>query len=81
LGLVGDDNETVTVGYALVNRYAVDRVSADIMLGFFFPGAVMDTAEGNPPRTSAGVAAPAAAAAAETGTAPVPEAASSAGPT
>lgn len=24
---------------ALVNRYAVDRVDADLMLGFFFPGA------------------------------------------
>jgi hypothetical protein len=26
---------------ALVNRYSVERVEADIMLGFFFPGAVM----------------------------------------
>ena len=26
---------------ALVNRYAVDRVAADLMLGFFFPGAEM----------------------------------------
>jgi hypothetical protein len=25
----------------LVNRYAVDRVEADLMLGFFFPGAAM----------------------------------------
>jgi hypothetical protein len=25
----------------LVNRYTVDRISADLMLGFFFPGAVM----------------------------------------
>jgi hypothetical protein len=31
---------------ALVNRYSVERVEADIMLGFFFPGAVMpDTSE------------------------------------
>src|SRR3990170_8239638 len=31
---------------ALVNRYNVERVEADIMLGFFFPGAVMpDTSE------------------------------------
>lgn len=82
LGLVGDDDETVTVSHALINRYAVDRVSADIMLGFFFPGAVMDTAEGNPPRTSsAGAAAPAAPAPSEPGTPPVPEATSSAGPT
>jgi hypothetical protein len=27
---------------ALVNRYTVDAVEADIMLGFFFPGARMD---------------------------------------
>ena len=26
-------------GVALVNRYAVDEVTADLMLGFFFPGA------------------------------------------
>ena len=31
---------------ALVNRYSVERVEADIMLGFFFPGAAMpDQAE------------------------------------
>ncbi len=31
---------------ALVNRYSVERVESDIMLGFFFPGAVMpDTSE------------------------------------
>ena len=31
---------------ALVNRYAVERVESDIMLGFFFPGAAMpDTRE------------------------------------
>lgn len=29
---------------ALVNRYSVERVEADIMLGFFFPGAVMPDA-------------------------------------
>ena len=27
--------------HALVNRYAVERVAADLMLGFFFPGAAM----------------------------------------
>ena len=27
---------------ALVNRYAVERVSADLMLGFYFPGAALD---------------------------------------
>ena len=26
----------------LVNRYAVERVSADLMLGFYFPGAALE---------------------------------------
>lgn len=30
---------TVVAGHGLVNRYAVERVEADIMLAFFFPGA------------------------------------------
>lgn len=29
-------------GHALINRYGVDRIRADLMLGFFFPGAVID---------------------------------------
>lgn len=33
---------------ALVNRYMVDRVAADLMLGFFFPGAAMAVTEGGP---------------------------------
>ena len=32
---------TIAAGHGLVNRYAVERVEADIMLGFFFPGAKM----------------------------------------
>ena len=32
----------------LVNRYAVESVDADIMLGFFFPGAVMSGLPENP---------------------------------
>jgi len=28
--------------HALINRYAVERIQADLMLGFFFPGAVVD---------------------------------------
>ena len=37
---VDDPSPGVPVGHhALVNRYGVDRVSADLMLGFFFPGA------------------------------------------
>ena len=31
-----------TGDHALVNRYAVDRIRADLMLGFFFPGAAVD---------------------------------------
>ena len=34
--------------YALVNRYAIDRVGSDLTLGFFFPGAVLETPEGRP---------------------------------
>ncbi len=33
----------VAIGdHALVNRYAVERIRADLMLGFFFPGASVD---------------------------------------
>jgi hypothetical protein len=33
----------VAIGdHALVNRYAVERIRAELMLGFFFPGAVVD---------------------------------------
>ena len=28
--------------HALVNRFAVERIRADLMLGFFFPGALVD---------------------------------------
>jgi hypothetical protein len=37
--------------HALVNRYAVERIRADLMLGFFFPGAAVGSA-----RSVAGVA-------------------------
>ena len=36
-----EDAGSVRQRTALVNRYVVDRVEADLMLGFFFPGAVM----------------------------------------
>ena len=36
-----DDGPAVSQPVALVNRYVVDRVAADLMLGFFFPGAEM----------------------------------------
>ena len=42
--------------HALINRYAVERIRADLMLGFFFPGAAVDpigTAGGSPDRSSA----------------------------
>jgi hypothetical protein len=35
-----DDGEA-TAPWLLVNRYTVDRIAADLMLGFFFPGAEM----------------------------------------
>ncbi len=42
IGLLGrEDAGSVRQLTALVNRYVVDRVEADLMLGFFFPGAVM----------------------------------------
>jgi hypothetical protein len=42
----------VAIGdHALINRYAVERIRADLMLGFFFPGAVVD-----PIGTSGGLA-------------------------
>jgi hypothetical protein len=43
----------VAVGHhALINRYGVDRIQADLMLGFFFPGAAID------PLTPSGASAP-----------------------
>ena len=35
------DTRSSSAAHALVNRYGVERVEADIMLGFFFPGAAM----------------------------------------
>ncbi len=55
----GSNDTAVQCPYAFVNRYSVERVTSDLMLGFFFPGAVMD---GLPdPEPSATPAAPAAA--------------------
>ena len=45
----------VTCREALVNRYMVERVMAELMLGFFFPGAEMES--GEPQRVDASVAA------------------------
>jgi hypothetical protein len=33
---------------ALVNRYAVERVAADVMLGFYFPGAALEDVDALP---------------------------------
>ncbi|MGP1674183.1 MAG: hypothetical protein ACTS8Z_03080 [Candidatus Limnocylindrales bacterium] len=42
--------EPIPIGHhALINRYVVERVEADLMLGFFFPGASMPDPE--PPTT------------------------------
>ena len=35
-----------TGDHALVNRYTVERIQADLMLGFFFPGAAVDATGG-----------------------------------
>jgi len=41
----------ISIGdHALVNRYGVERIQADLMLGFFFPGAALDAT-----RSAAGV--------------------------
>lgn len=45
---------TVEFDHALVNRYVVDRVEADLMLGFFFPGAEVDTSKLPAPSPSQG---------------------------
>jgi hypothetical protein len=36
------DVGTVTMPHGFINRYTVERVEADLMLGFFFPGAEVD---------------------------------------
>lgn len=54
LSLLGrPEGGVVTADHAFVNRYTVDRVAADLMLGFFFPGALIEST------TSAGAAVPA----------------------
>jgi hypothetical protein len=53
LGLLDDLGETIDCHHAMINRYGVDRVSADLMLGFFFPGAAMDTPTPEEPKPEA----------------------------
>ena len=65
------DAGEATSGHALVNRYTVDRIAADIMLGFFFPGAAMSmTLGGATTRAGAIPAAPGAPSASAETTAP-----------
>jgi hypothetical protein len=52
-----DDGEA-RMAHALVNRYTVDRIAADIMLGFFFPGAAMSMTLGGATTTAGGVPTP-----------------------
>jgi hypothetical protein len=52
------DAGEATSAHALVNRYTVDRIAADIMLGFFFPGAAMSMTLGGATTTAAGAPAP-----------------------
>ena len=65
VGLLGGQDESgLTRTAALVNRYVVDRVEADLMLGFFFPGATLPapvsttTAAGGPLIGGSAVASP-----------------------
>ncbi len=47
LSLRGRPDAGVSVGdHALVNRYAVERIQADLMLVFFFPGAAIASRSG-----------------------------------
>ena len=64
IALIGrDDAGLVHHRSALVNRYVVDRVEADLMLGFFFPGAEMVVTGGHEQQAAgAGPADPVAAA-------------------
>jgi hypothetical protein len=50
----GGDTADRPIGkHALVNRYVVESVEADLMLGFFFPGAEMVNVQPDPPATPA----------------------------
>jgi hypothetical protein len=54
IALASDAGGVVTQPAAFVNRYVVDRVAADLMLGFFFPGAEMVVTNGGRERSTAG---------------------------
>jgi len=79
IALVGDtQGSSVNQPAAFVNRYVVDRVAADLMLGFYFPGAEMIVTGGHE-RSAAGAAAPAAGASTATPPATQVDAATPAG--
>ena len=52
-----EDAGQATASQLLVNRYTVDRVAADMMLGFFFPGAAMTITGSSAGEHEAGTAA------------------------
>jgi hypothetical protein len=45
-----EDSGGISADHALVNRYAVERIRADLMLGFFFPGAAIESTDVEPER-------------------------------
>jgi hypothetical protein len=49
VALLAEDADGLSRPMALVNRYVVDRVEADLMLGFFFPGAEMISTKAEEP--------------------------------
>jgi hypothetical protein len=55
IGLAGEPVAGMVRPMALANRYCVERVEADLMLGFFFPGAEIVTTPG-PSVAAAGAA-------------------------
>jgi hypothetical protein len=53
IGMLDDAEPGAAIGHhAMVNRYGVERVTADLMLGFFFPGAVMESPDDVPEPSS-----------------------------
>jgi hypothetical protein len=54
IGLAAERESALARPAVLVNRYVVDRVEADLMLGFFFPGATMISTQPDEPVSSAG---------------------------
>jgi hypothetical protein len=59
VGRTGGDEPTPVGQQGLINRYGVERVEADLMLGFFFPGAAMDAPEARGSGAAGGGSAPA----------------------